>query len=616
MTPSVLPCLRAFSGAALFTCFLLSAGCTSTPTPSAEYTTSRPSAEELIAQADKAHSTERDHLLIQAAALLLNSGNKQSAMETYRRVDQESLSGVSLADYTLNFAALALAEDAFFLARELLSSPSVNQQWRQWPTPQRRQLLRLRGDLYALLGETSASLSAYIELARTSESARTGQDIHDAIWRVLSHTSNRHLTELLDNSANFELKGWYQLAQVSRREQNNRSQHQRAISQWQLDWANHPAALVLPSFITRSAVNIQSAPEKLALLLPLQGPYARAASSVRDGIMASLFNTLQRGDHAPKIQVYDTTSEDILSLYHKAVAQGADAVIGPLRREQLAELSQLPSLPVPVIGLNYLDDIHLRTPNNFYQFGLSISDEAREVARRAWIQGHRRALVLVPDTSWGIKARDTFEQTFRFNGGRVIASRTYGAGIKDFSSVIRPLLLVDQSTARANVLRRTLGKALNHAPKRRQDIDMIFLVAYPDQGRQIKPTLDFYYAHDLPVYATSHIYSGIEDIARNRDLDKIRFTAMPWTMDADSSLQPNKDLPAAFRHLFALGADAYQLLQWVGIMHTLNDATFTGHTGTLTVPTNNRIRREQAWAKFRNGKALPDPGFSGHPGDY
>ncbi|MEH6639514.1 MAG: penicillin-binding protein activator [Porticoccaceae bacterium] len=616
MTPSVLLCFKSrvrtylrTSIAALVACLALSLlpGCTSSPT-TPEYTTAAPKAVDILAQADSAQSPERDELLAKAAAIQVNSGDTNAALETYGKVNPAVLSDQMLANYTLNYAALAVAHDEFFLARELLDKPA-RQQSAQWPPSQQAQLLRLRGDLFALLGETSASITAYTQLARTTNDTGAIQDIHNTIWRVLNHSSNQHLLELHNAATTRDLKGWYQLALVSRREQSNLSHHQQAITQWRQDWADHPASLTLPSFITRSSTGAQRVPQKLALLLPMQGPYATAASTIRDGIMASLFNTQRSGATAPQIEIYDTIGEDIVALYQRAVSEGAEAVIGPLRREQLDALSRQATLPIPVTGLNYLNQETAQTPANFYQFGLSVADEASQAARRAWIEGRRSALILVPNTTWGLRARDTFEQTFRANGGRIAASASYEMGLKDFSSVIRPLLLVDQSSARVNELQRTLGKALEHAPNRRQDVDMIFLVAYPNQGRQIKPTLDFFYAHDLPIYATSHIYAGIEDPRRDNDLDRIRFTAMPWTLDADTEVRPGKDLAPAFRHLFALGADAYQLQQWLGLMDTLNDATFNGYTGTLTVPTNNRIRREQPWARFRHGKVYPGSGF-------
>ncbi|HBM24713.1 MAG TPA: hypothetical protein DD411_14230, partial [Alcanivorax sp.] len=48
-----------------------------------------------------------------------------------------------------------------------------------------------------------------------------------------------------------------------------------------------------------------------------------------------------------------------------------------------------------------------------------------------------------------------------------------------------------------------------------------FLVADPNEGRQIKPALNFHYARDLPVFATSHLYNGTPAPRRDQDLDGV-----------------------------------------------------------------------------------------------
>jgi outer membrane PBP1 activator LpoA protein len=136
---------------------------------------------------------------------------------------------------------------------------------------------------------------------------------------------------------------------------------------------------------------------------------------------------------------------------------------------------------------------------------------------------------------------------------------------------------------------------------------MVFLVAYPTQGRQIQPTLEFLYAGDLPIYATSAIYSGTPDPARDRDLGDIRFNASPWTLTDPGQLSPRPDdrLPQAHRQLFALGVDSYLLhAQLADGMPGLAQPVY-GQTGLLMMDGNGRVMRLQPWARFRNGRAAP-----------
>ncbi len=110
-------------------------------------------------------------------------------------------------------------------------------------------------------------------------------------------------------------------------------------------------------------------------------------------------------------------------------------------------------------------------------------------------------------------------------------------GNNDFSEKISQLLAVDASDERKKALRALTGEAIEFESRRRQDVDFIFLSALSQAGRQIKPTLAFYYASDLPVYATSHIYSGEPAKTRDQDLNGISFTSMPWTLEQQNPLK-------------------------------------------------------------------------------
>ena len=70
-------------------------------------------------------------------------------------------------------------------------------------------------------------------------------------------------------------------------------------------------------------------PQKLAVLLPLTGSLATAAAPVRDGLLTGYYSEHRR---RPEILFYDTagTSDGAIAAYGKAVASGADYVLGPL----------------------------------------------------------------------------------------------------------------------------------------------------------------------------------------------------------------------------------------------------------------------------------------------
>ena len=82
-------------------------------------------------------------------------------------------------------------------------------------------------------------------------------------------------------------------------------------------------------------------------------------------------------------------------------------------------------------------------------------------------------------------------------------------------------------------MRQILRQETEFEPSRRDDADWVFLVALPQQARQIKPTLAFNFAGDLPVYATSHLYSGEVQPNKDRDLNGIIFV-----MPLATTIQP------------------------------------------------------------------------------
>src|SRR5690606_6411402 len=73
-------------------------------------------------------------------------------------------------------------------------------------------------------------------------------------------------------------------------------------------------------------------PLKLAVLLPLSGDLATAAASVRDGLLAGYYGERRT---RPEIRFYDTAnaSGGAIAAYNRAVADGADQVLGPLGRD-------------------------------------------------------------------------------------------------------------------------------------------------------------------------------------------------------------------------------------------------------------------------------------------
>lgn len=328
--------------------------------------------------------------------------------------------------------------------------------------------------------------------------------------------------------------------------------------------------------------------------------------------MAAHFQAQQAGQPAPAVQVFDSSRIGSLDdFYRQAQAAGVQLVIGPLEKPLVKQLAAKPQLPITTLALNYAD-AGQKAPPQLFQFGLAAEDEAREVARRARADGMVRAVALVPSGEWGDRVLAAFRQDWEGNGGTLLAAERIAQPVA-LAQQIADLFQLRQSEGRAKSLQSTVGGSIAAQPSRRQDIDFIFLASTPQQAQQIKPTLNFQYAGDVPVYATSNLYSASGDVNQYNDMNGIRFCETPWLLDTSNSLRQQvvQQWPQAagsLGRLYAMGVDAYSLAPRLGQLKALPDNRVQGLSGSLSINANQRIERQLPWAEFAGGqvKRLPD----------
>lgn len=350
--------------------------------------------------------------------------------------------------------------------------------------------------------------------------------------------------------------------------------------------------------------------EKIALLLPTSGPLSGAAQAIKEGFFAAKNQEEQNTHLTLEVQIYNTDEEAIVSLYQTAIEQGATIVVGPLEKEKVAELKELHDFPVPILALNYITEPSVSTIKDtagqalpkpkdkgyFFQFGLSAEDEAEQIADQAILDGYQSAAVFFPDSEWGKRIAQSFIQRWRKQGGVVNASLLFSEPKKIAPDIKRLLAPKPRSDAAKLGLHR------------RQDIDFIFLLAMPDQARQIKPILNFYYAGDIPVYATSSLYTGLSDPDRDRDLNDLLFVDQPWMLESNDAMKvfaqtqwPNQFGQTA--RLRGLGIDAYRLQDQLKSLSSSAQRTIQGVTGQLTSDKTHKIHRRLSLAQIQNGIA-------------
>lgn len=426
------------------------------------------------------------------------------------------------------------------------------------------------------------------------------------LWAIFTTFPPDELNALRLAAVDEAFLSWLELAALEHAHRFQPEVLSDALNAWRARYPGHPAAsLILPELLAEAA-----RPVRFGLLLPFSGPYRRASEAIRDGFLAAWY--LDPGDKA-EIEIYDSDALNIVERYREAARDGVDFVIGPLEKEAVNALLAEADLPVRILALNRSDDGQSEAgrAGRLIQFGLWPEDEARQVAEAAFADGNSLALTLTPATPWGRRVAAAFEARWGELGGTVLRQVEFASNSLDYGAAVKALLNVDGSEQRARALRLQMNRQLHYVERRRQDADFIFAAAPAADAYQLLPQLRFHRAADLPVYATSHIFSGAVDNPSDADLEGALFIDMPWLLDSgrqasviQAALNRNwAQDKSAYRRLYALGIDAYQLAAAPGRLRP-NAPAFNGATGDLTLTPDHQIRRQLRRARFAGGKPV------------
>jgi uncharacterized protein len=569
----------------------------------------------------------------------MQRGEPEAAAEEFLRL--AAIPGPESYQYTLRAAEAYIEADRAAEAHRLLEGaevPETEPDWSGWRTVLLARVALMQNDGARALtllqsvrtGLVSASIErqahherarAYSALGRGLEAAReyieeaaflSEQDARDenarAIWAAVNQLDAAVLSRELAGLSG-DLGGWVDLALIGRSRWLDNAAFERALAGWQARYPSHPAGgSVLPTLAARPPAT-DLGPRRIGLLLPLSGQYAAAARAIQDGFIAAWYED-RGGDPERAVVVYDANASNVQALYDQAVDEGADFIVGPLEKPAIQALLKRGSLPVPTLALNQIDGdsaVAAGAPEAggaspgpapaVYQFALSPEDEARQIAERAWLDGRVRALVIAPEGPWGTRVVGAFKRHWEALGGRISAYKTFPSATRDYASAVHALVAASGRAAAVP------GGAPGNPGA---GIDFVFMVATPLEGRQIHPLLA-QEAGDLPIYATSHVYSGSRAAEADQDLDGVMFPDMPWILTPERvSMRPviARHFAETLREqsrLLAFGVDAYELVSRLAGLQMDPVRGYEGATGTLRLDGAGRIQRNLVWGRFSAG---------------
>jgi len=585
-------------------------GCTTSGNYSREGFSGTPyteSAEHYLQLAAVTFTPEKERYELLAANRLLEDGHINRAENVLITISPVALPEELMNEYKLLNGKLALMQkhpfQAIKMLRGVINTNTLSK-------TQQIEYFQLAATAYQNTGNyfESAKHSIALEALLTNPSERI--NTQRSIWSNLQRLSPTELRNLENQSLAMSVHGWVSLVNITNFHANDPKQLIIELEQWQKHYSGHSANEMLPNSLSSAVKIVPDSPNKIALLLPLHGKYGNAGSAIRDGFFSAYYNESSPFNR-PSIEIYDTSeTEGIKVVYDKAVSDGAELIIGPLQKTHLEQLAKEHSLPIPTLALNYLPD-DADTSNGLIQFGLSPQNEARSAAEKSWSAGHRQAIIIAPAGEWGESVESAFRERWLGLGGEIVGRFAFNNN-NQLPSGIKNLMNVDQSKLRYQQIAKLFKDKLHFTPRRRQDADMIFLVAPPKSARQIKPLLKFYFAGEIPVYATSLVYKGVPNQQADRDMNDIFFCDIPWVLTNKgdiakwrsdlSQLQPN-NFPRHPR-LYALGIDAYKLTSTLNLLSTIPVLGVNGTTGKLYLNKQHKIERELLWAKIKQGSPV------------
>jgi hypothetical protein len=428
----------------------------------------------------------------------------------------------------------------------------------------------------------------------------------------------------LNSSRDSLLRGWLELAlNIDTKESAARTA--AAIEAWKKTYPTHPAGEFVKTLATPATLAMGLGRiERIALLLPLSSDHALAAQAVRDGFQA--MHAASTRPDKPTVKIYDIGANPAQAplTYSAAVRDGAQLVVGPLGLDAADELVKRGALEAPTLMLSHTSQNVNLAGRALFQFGLPPEQEAVQAAERAYLDGHRQAAVLTAESAWGQRLATAFTDAWLRLGGTVADSQTYAPDQNDYAAPVKQLLNIGRSEARKDALEARLKIKLKFEPRPRDDVDFIFLGADAKHARLIKPQINYHRAARLPVYATSHVFTGRGDPGQDADLDGIVFGDMPWILVGDGRIQQlrttlQRDWPYAHTQLdrlYALGVDAYAVIPWLNRIGADSGARFNGVTSGLSLERDGHLHRQLLWAKFKKGVPQLLDTFLKHKGQF
>ena len=266
-----------------------------------------------------------------------------------------------------------------------------------------------------------------------------------------------------------------------------------------------------------------------------------------------------------------TPVNDIIA---QAKQAGARAIIGPLLKQNVDTLLNNPSAlqDLSVLTLNATQNA--RAIGQVCYYGLSPEDEAESAANKMWADGIREPMVAVPQNDLGQRTATAFNVRWQQLAGT-------DANIKYYN----------QSA--------DVGVALQG-----QNLQGLYVVAKSDELADLKTVIDNS-GSNIKLYASSRSNSSNNSPEYRLLMNGLQFSDIPFFKDTDSAqyqkIANNTNGDYSLMRLYAMGADAWLLINHFNELRQVPGYQIDGLTGKLSAGPNCNIERDMTWFQYQNG---------------
>jgi outer membrane PBP1 activator LpoA protein len=590
---------------------------------------------------DRSDAMQRNAFLLQAAQSLQTKNNYQQSIKLLHVIQPEL------------YAPSQITQGQLLLAECYMQLPTPALSQAELLVTNIAQTIGFEYRIHALEAKFDLHHKRWLSAAKNLlASTQLDKPTSVSIWEILKNLDSKQLEQARLREP--QLQAWLQLAIITQRYGLQPEKLKSSLAQWQSRYADHPLNLALPeevlSAITLATIN----PAKVAVLLPLTGRLGSQGNAIKDGILAAYLHSLptvtatedaRRDPNATsgarQIRFFDSALKTPAQL--NTLVADYDFIIGPLLKENIADLIELLPQDKPLLALNRIDAVSkssvaelplpkvsaltdsnsiieptegsqeaINSPaHETYFFALAPEDEASQLAKHIRAKGYKHPIVLAADTSTTQRMSEAFMQQWASQENqpdyRPVDHATF-TDSKNMRQQVSQLLDVSQSKARVKQIENLTTTQVYTVERNRRDVDAIVLFANPEQTELLNPIIESslspFAGGAISVFASSRSYTL--ELTQNsiRDLRNLTFIDMPWMLpdhpwqslaEQTTHLWPQRQ--DTLLRLFAMGYDAYSLLPQLRHLQLLPHNSTLGLTGTLSINTRGEVQRVLPWAK-------------------